>query len=76
MTITYYAPRPRRTDPRATPAPSQRVLGVALPSGFIRARDSAPALAHGSGGPSAPGRDEREARARMIAALQGGGSDG
>ncbi|WP_406501562.1 hypothetical protein OHA04_27470 [Streptomyces sp. NBC_01590] len=75
MTITYYAPRPRPVNPRATPVPRRpvhgdvrRTLGAELPDGFTWTHRPALALVHG-GDPTAPGPDEREARARMIHAI-------
>ncbi|WP_330435803.1 hypothetical protein OIC43_37035 [Streptomyces sp. NBC_00825] len=79
MTVTYYAPRPRPVDPR-TPRPTGRpaggrdvreILGVGLPAGYSWARRPALVLIHG-GDPTAPGRDELQARIRMLDGNGGG----
>ncbi|MFE3146625.1 hypothetical protein ACFXJ6_08165 [Streptomyces sp. NPDC059218] len=79
MTVTYYGPRPRPVDPRA-PRPTgcpavggdvREILGATLPAGFSWASRPALALIRG-GDPAVPGRDEREARARMLSVLRRG----
>ncbi|MEE1774464.1 hypothetical protein PUR34_41415 [Streptomyces sp. JV185] len=76
MTTTYYAPRPRPADPRATCAPDRlahdgdvrQTLGTDLPNGYSWARRAALTVLHG-GDPTMPGPDERQARVRVIAAI-------
>ncbi|MFF3730404.1 hypothetical protein ACFYXM_08825 [Streptomyces sp. NPDC002476] len=75
-TTTYYAPRPRPADPRqastihrpAHDGDIRQTLGAALPDGYSWAHRPTLTVIHG-GDPTAPGPDEREARARMIHAI-------
>ncbi|MEU9760273.1 hypothetical protein AB0D98_10995 [Streptomyces sp. NPDC047987] len=75
-TTTYYAPRPRPADPRqarTTNRPAhdsdiRHTLGVALPDGYAWARRPTLTVING-GDPTAPGLDERRARAAVIRAI-------
>ncbi|MFJ8855114.1 hypothetical protein [Streptomyces sp. NPDC102437] len=79
MTITYYTPRPRPADPReactthwsTADSDVRQALGVDLPDGYSWAHRPTLTVIHG-GDPTAPGHDERQARARMIRAINGG----
>ncbi|MFE7105616.1 hypothetical protein ACFU98_10675 [Streptomyces sp. NPDC057575] len=75
-TTTYYAPRPRPADPRQASTTSRpahdgdvrQTLGVDLPDGYTWAQRPTLTVVPG-GDPTAPGHDERQARARLLNAI-------